>query len=153
MDDRAPPAGLLKRVPSATFHDARGRIWFGYTENRIAILERGRVTSYSGANGIDVGRIRVIRGQGPNYWVGGELGLAVFADGAFRSVITNSGERFGTVSGVIATADGTVWLNEMRGIIRIPAEEARQAAANPRHRVAFQLFDFLDGLPGLPQMN
>jgi len=149
-----PPPGLLERGPSATFHDSAGRIWFGYTESRVAILDRGRATLYTAKDGIDIGRIRVIRGKrGPHYWLGGELGLALFRAGRFRSIVARDGERFGTVSGIIETADGTVWLNEMRGVVRIPPDEARKAIADPAHRVAYQLFDFLDGLPGSPQMN
>lgn len=149
-----PPAGLLTRVPSATYHDSQGRIWFGYTENRVCLLDRGHVTRYTQKDGIDIGRIRVIRGRrGPHYWLGGELGLAIFRDGEFHSVAANGGERFGTISGIVETADGTLWLNEIRGIIRIAADEARKVIANPAHRVAYQLFDFLDGMPGSPQMN
>ncbi|HEX6094884.1 MAG TPA: triple tyrosine motif-containing protein [Thermoanaerobaculia bacterium] len=151
---RAPPPGLLARGPSATFHDSRGRIWLGYTENRVAILDGGRATVYTRDDGIDVGRIRVIRGRnGPHYWLGGELGLAVFDGGTFRSIVARDGTRFGTVSGIIETADGAVWLNEMRGVVRIAPEEARRAVADPSHRIAYQLFDFLDGMPGSPQMN
>jgi signal transduction histidine kinase/ligand-binding sensor domain-containing protein len=152
-DGRLPPAGLLTRVPSATFEDDRGRIWFGYTENRVRVLDRGRVTAYTGADGIDVGRIRVIRGRGPQYWFGGELGLAMFDRGKFHAVLTDKGMRFGTVSGIIATADGSLWLNEMTGIVRIPAEEVRKVVADPRYGIHYQLFDFRDGLPGSPQMN
>jgi signal transduction histidine kinase/ligand-binding sensor domain-containing protein len=150
----APPPGLLARGPSATFHDPHGRIWLGYTENRVALLENGRATVYTRDDGIDIGRIRVIRGRtGPHYWLGGELGLAVFAGGAFRGILARDGTRFGTVSGIIETADGAVWLNEMRGVVRIAPDEARKAIADPRHRVAYQRFDFLDGMPGSPQMN
>ncbi len=151
---RPPPDGLLARGPSATFHDSHGRIWFGYTGNRVALLDGGRATVYTRDDGIDIGRIRVIRGRtGPHYWLGGELGLAVFRDGTFRSIVARDGSRFGTVSGIIETADGTLWLNEVRGIVRIAVEEARKAMADPAYRVAVQLFDFLDGMPGSPQMN
>ena len=151
---RATPPGLLARGPSATFHDSRGRTWLGYTENRVAVLERGRATVYTRDDGIDIGRIRVIRGRtGPHYWLGGELGLALYDDGVFRSILARDGTRFGTVSGIIETADGAVWLNEMRGVVHISAEEAHKAVTDPTHRVAYQLFDFLDGLPGSPQMN
>lgn len=149
---RPPPAGLLSRVPSATFQDAQGRIWFGYTENRVRVLDRGTVRAYSSSDGLAIGRIRVIRGGGSRFWVGGELGLALFEAGRFRTVVTSSGEGFGTVSGIVQTADGAVWLNEMRGIVRIPPDEVRKLVGSD-HRVSFELFDFLDGLPGAPQMN
>jgi len=148
-----PPKGLLARGPSATFHDEQGRIWFGYTENRVALIDHGRVSFFTKSNGIDIGRIRVIRGHNPRFWFGGELGLAMFFDGRFHDVIRSGGDRFGTVSGIIETSDGAVWLNEMDGIVRISPDEVRRLAADPAYRVHVQRFDFLDGLPGSPQMN
>jgi signal transduction histidine kinase/ligand-binding sensor domain-containing protein len=147
------PAGLPDVSPSATYRDPQGRIWLGYKGNRIGLLERGAVRWFTNAHGIDIGRIRVIRGRGPHYWLGGELGLAVYRDGRFHAVRTQSGERFGTVSGIIETADGTLWLNEMRGVVRITASEIRALLRDPKRGIAFERFDLLDGLPGAPQMN
>ena len=150
---RAPPPGLLQRGPSATFRDSQGRIWFGYTENRAALLESGRARLYTSADGIDIGRIRVIRGRGPHTWFGGELGLALFRNGRFRSILTKSDEPFGTVTGIIATEDGALWLNEMRGIVRLSPQEVRRIVENPAYRPNPKIFDFLDGLRGSPQMT
>jgi signal transduction histidine kinase/ligand-binding sensor domain-containing protein len=147
------PAGLLDRVPSASYRDPTGRIWFGYTENRVYTLEGEHVQAYSHDDGIDVGRIRVIRGRGPLFWFGGELGLAVFSGGRFKTIRTSGGEPFGTVSGIVETPDGALWLNNLHGVIRISPEEVRQVAENPDHAVTYQTFDFLDGLPGAPQMT
>jgi signal transduction histidine kinase len=44
-------------------------------------------------------------------------------------------------------------LNEMRGIVQIPAEEIRRFVVDPNHRVKYRRFDYLDGLPGAPQMS
>src|SRR6185369_2548298 len=103
--NRTLPPGLLERTPSASYRDSAGRIWFGYTENRVVMLDGERVQAYSQDDGINIGRIRVIRGHGSQFWFGGELGLAFFDKGRFRTVRT-SGEQFGTVSGIIQTADG-----------------------------------------------
>jgi ligand-binding sensor domain-containing protein len=147
------PAGLLERVPSASYEDSTGRVLLGYTENRVAVVDGDQVRNYTQADGIDIGRIRVIRGRGPRYWLGGELGLALFENGRFRSVRTAHGDRFGTVSGIVETADGALWLNELRGVVRIDPEEVRRAGEDPNHAVTYQLFDFADGLPGGPQMD
>ncbi|HEV7766677.1 MAG TPA: two-component regulator propeller domain-containing protein, partial [Thermoanaerobaculia bacterium] len=147
------PAGLPQEGPSATFRDPQGRTWFGYTRKYVALLEGGRGRIYTRADGIDVGRIRVIRGSGAHKWFGGELGLALFRDGRFRSVLDENGKRLGTVTGIIETADGALWLNEMRGIIRLPPQEVRRILENPAHRAAVEVFDFNDGLRGSPQMN
>jgi signal transduction histidine kinase len=149
---RALPAGLLARTPSASYRDSAGRIWFGYTENRVVMLDGEHVQTYSQDDGIDIGRIRVIRGNGSQYWFGGELGLAFFNNGRFRTIRTR-GEPFGTVSGIILAADGSLWLNELHGVVHISPSEVQQLEANPDHFVTYRLFDFRDGLPGAPQMN
>ena len=151
--NRSKPSGLLERVPSASYQDPTGRIWLGYTANRVSLLDGEQVQNYTQDDGIDIGRIRVIRGRGPLFWFGGELGLAIFVDGRFRSVRTISDESFGTVSGIVETSDGALWLNELHGVVRISPEEIKRVAENPNHGVSYQLFDFSDGLPGAPQMN
>jgi len=115
-------------------------------------LDGERVQAYSKQDGINVGRIRVIRGSGSQFWIGGELGLASFNNGRFRTVQTR-GEPFGTVSGIVQTADGSLWLNELHGVVHISPSEVRQIEEDPDHPVTYQLFDFRDGLPGAPQMN
>lgn len=151
--NRPKPAGLLERVPSASYRDPTGRIWFGYTENRVYLLDGEQVRSYSRDDGLDIGRIRVIRGRGPHFWFGGELGLAVFINGHFRTVFKAGGDPFGTVSGIVETADGALWLNNLHGVVHLSPEEVRKLVENPDHEARYLTFDFLDGLPGAPQMN
>ncbi|HEY0047797.1 MAG TPA: two-component regulator propeller domain-containing protein, partial [Pyrinomonadaceae bacterium] len=100
---RKPPEGLPNRGPSASFHDERGRLWLGYTENRVFVLDNGQVKGYLNKDGIDVGRIKVIRGRGDNIWVGGELGLGFLKGDRFHTVSAN-GEQLETISGIIETA-------------------------------------------------
>lgn len=150
---RALPENLLARVPSASYHAPSGEIWLGYTENRVALLENNRARMFTSADGLDIGRIRVIRGRAAHLWFGGELGLAIFDGARFRSIRKTGGEAFGTVSGVVATADGALWLNEVHGVVYISPDEVRRAIENPDHQVSYRLYNFLDGLPGAPQMN
>ena len=150
---RAVPVGLPARGPSASYHAPDGRIWLGYTENRVCVLDRDHVDAYTDSDGIRIGRVRVIRGRGPHYWLGGELGLSMFNDGRFRTVASATGEPFGTVSGIVETSDGSLWLNEMRGVIHISADEIKRVVADSTYAVNFRRFDVHEGLPGAPQMN
>lgn len=149
---RQPPAGLPDRGPSASFEDERKRIWLGYTENRVYILDGERVQGFSSADGLEIGRIKVIRGRGGNFWFGGETGLAFFKDNRFHTV-KSDGKPFGAVSGIIVAANGDVWLNEIHGIINIPADEVQRLNENPERALKYRLYDFQDNLPGAPQMN
>jgi signal transduction histidine kinase/ligand-binding sensor domain-containing protein len=151
--NRKPPPALPARVPSASYRDPFGALWLGYTGNRVCHWGREQIRCYFASDGLNVGRIRVIRGAGPHYWLGGELGLALFQNGRFRTINAAGNEPFGTVSGLIATKDGSLWLNEMRGVVWIAPSEVRLLLANPNHAVRYQRFDYLDGLPGAVQMN
>lgn len=150
---RPPPAGLPERGPSASFHAPDGRIWLGYTENRVCVLEGDTVLAYTQADGIDIGRVRVIRGRADRIWVGGELGLALFDGGRFRTVACVGPEPFGTVSGIVDNAAEGLWLNEVHGVVHIPGTEVAQVVRNPAHSVRFRLYDVHEGLPGAGQMN
>ncbi len=151
LSDR--PKGVPMRGPSASYHDLAGRLWLGFSAGQVYVLDGERVTAYSQNDGLNVGAIKVIRGLGQHIWVGGELGLTFFSEGHFRRVTVAAGEQFGTISGIIETVDGGLWLNEMRGIVQISPEEIRRFIADPNHRVTYRRFDYLDGLPGAPQMT
>jgi len=145
--------GTFRYGPSATYQDPSGRVWFGYTSGHVCLLDGKQVTVFSKNDGLDLGRIKVIRGLGQHIWVGGELGLVFFSKGRFLRVAGADGEPFGTVSGIIETPDGGLWLNEMTGIVQIPPEEIRQFVADPSRPVNYRRFDYQDGLPGTAQMS
>ncbi len=146
------PKELPEKAPGASFQDQQGRVWLGYSNGSIYLINGQEIRSFSRVDGLDIGRIKVIRGRGAQIWVGGETGLAIFNNGRFTTVNT-AAEPFGSVSGIVETADGAVWLNEVHGIVSIPADESRQLFGNPDYRVRYRRYHILDGLPGGPQMN
>lgn len=150
---RTPPPGLPDRGPSASFSENSNVTWLGYTEDRVARIESGRVKMFSTADGLGVGRLRVIRKGADRIWAGGERGLALFDGSRFRTIRISPTARFGTVSGMVFSRDGAAWLNEVQGIVRISKEEVDRVVSDPEHEVTFRRFDYADGLPGAPQMN
>ncbi len=146
------PNGWPSSLPSSSFKDEHGRVWLGYSEGCVCVTDQDDIQSFSRDDGIDIGRIKVIRGRGEQIWLGGETGLAMFHNGLIRTV-NPEGEPFGAVSGIVETADGGLWLNETHGIIYIPPAESRQLLNDPDYRINYRLYNFLDGLPGGPQIN
>ena len=145
--------GTFKYGPSASYRDSSGRFWLGYTSGQIFLVDREHPTEFSKQDGLDLGRIKVIRGHADHIWAGGELGLEFFSNGRFWKVQPASGEPFGAVSGMISTPNTGLWLNEMKGIVQIPPEQIQELLAGPGHRVSCRRFDYLDGMPGTPQMS
>jgi len=146
------PKGVPEKGPSASFEDQQGRVWLGYSNGSVCLINGQEVQSFSHDDGLDIGKIKVIRGRGAQIWLGGETGLAVFNNGRFKTV-NAVGEPLGSVSGIVETADGAVWLNEIHGIICIPPEESRQLLDNPDYRITYHLYSILDGMPGGAQMS
>jgi signal transduction histidine kinase/ligand-binding sensor domain-containing protein len=150
--DGEKPKGLPEKGPSSSFQDRHGVVWLGYSNGSVCSIHGGQVRAFSRDNGPDIGWIKVIRGRGDQIWFGGESGIAVFDKGLFRKVSTAL-EQFGSVSGIIETADGSLWLSEIHGIVHIPSEEIRQFIEDSHHRVNYQLYTVLDGMPGGAQLN
>ena len=150
--DQTPPAGYPDGSPTAVFTDAGGAVWLAVADERVYRIAGGRMRTYAAGDGLAPGRISVIHGRGPHLWFAGDRGLTLYRDDRFHPVRTAGDEPFGGVSGLIETAAGDVWMNESQGIVRIPAGEVAQLLADPRHPAGYRRFDYLDGLPGAPQM-
>ncbi len=58
--------------------DAAGRLWFGYTKNRIALLDGDSVQMLGIDAGLNVGSVTAIGTRGEHTWIGGERGLMRF---------------------------------------------------------------------------
>jgi signal transduction histidine kinase/ligand-binding sensor domain-containing protein len=129
-----------------------GRVWLGYPKNRIKLVEADTavVRELSLADGLDLANVMSILPTATGAWVGGELGLTRFDGHRFHAVTQRGGRQLPSVSGIVATAEGDLWLSSSAGAIRIPAAEVQNVTANPRYSVRYELFDFLDGMSGTP---
>ncbi|MET0499432.1 MAG: triple tyrosine motif-containing protein [Steroidobacteraceae bacterium] len=138
--------------------DAKGSVWLGYTQNRIVRLDAGEAATYSGQDGLDLGTVLALNARRGNVWAGGERGLARFDGRRFQSVTGRSaaqttegdGRFFTSVTGIVETASGELWLNTGEGAIHIDAEQVRQLVSDPQRPVRYDLLDYLDGMPGVP---
>jgi signal transduction histidine kinase len=129
-----------------------GRIWIGFPKSRVRVWEprADGMRELSVAQGLDLGNIMTILPRAQETWVGGELGLARFDGKRFHSVTRQGGRQLPSVSGIVATADGDLWLNTTEGAMRIDREEVQRISTDPRYPVRYSSFDFLDGMPGTP---
>jgi signal transduction histidine kinase/ligand-binding sensor domain-containing protein len=142
----------LPREPAIVLTtDDSGRTWFGYTANRVALLQGGTVRLYTVEDGLNVGNVLAIHVKDQHVWVGGEFGLAMLAEGRFRTVTGRNGTAFRGTSGIVETSDGDLWLNGAIGITRIPADDVRRVLQDFSHQVEHERLDFRDGLEGSAQ--
>lgn len=128
--------------------DTRGRVWFGYTEGRVAMLEDGTVTLFTDSKRAPVGNVTAIYGQRKRVWAGGDLGLALFDGNRFVALQSETAGAFDNVTGIVETANGDVWLNSHVGIVHVVAAEVARVAADPTTRTRSEIFDALDDVQG-----
>ncbi|WP_426802420.1 sensor histidine kinase [Xanthomonas campestris] len=145
-------AGLPREPATSLTVDAAGRLWLGYVQNRLAVVDGDQVDVYSAADGLATGAVQVMAVSGRDVWIGGEKGLARFDGTRFHSVLNSEGLRFGGVTGLIQRAGRELWLNTNEGAVFIDANEVRNIVANPAHLARFRLFDHHDGFPGAAQV-
>jgi len=148
---RGGPPGLESGTPTTEYTDSGGRIWFGLQDGRLLTVAEGVVHLYSSRDGLALGAIKAVDSVSTHMWVGGENGLAVLRGPDFTPVLAYDGPGFGSVSGVIEADDGTLWVNENRGVLRISASEVAAILRDSSHATHFEVLNAVDGLPGIPE--
>jgi signal transduction histidine kinase len=130
------------------FTDTAGRVWFGFTNNQLAVLEGDRVRVFGPNDGIRVGNITAIHGRTSAIWIGGEFGLQQFDNGAFHAITAVNPQWLRGISGIVETAAGDLWLNGLFGIFHINRTEISTALTDPTSRVVGEHFGRREGMPG-----
>lgn len=139
----------IEQRPVFAYVDHSDRVWLGLGNGQLGLLAPdGRVSMYPlGLNAIGT----MSEDRDGVLWIGGDNGIARFANGTVVTVTTAAnglaGER---VKSVIADERGTVWAGTSAGIIRLERSEFDAVASNPRHRIRSVLYDETDGLLGMP---
>ncbi len=141
-------AGLPREPAIVLTTDDSGRTWFGYTANRVALLQDDSVRVYTTGEGVSVGNVLAIHVRGGHVWVGGEFGLARLVGGRFQRVTGRNGTVFRGTSGIVETPEGELWLHGSIGITRIPADEVLRVMDDSTYQVDNERLDFRDGLNG-----
>src|SRR6202012_3469518 len=117
------------------FTDSLGRVWFGYQDSRLAVLDHDRVRVFGPDDDLQVGTITAIYGQGPEIWIGGEFGLEMFDQGRFHKIAAADAQWLRGISGIVETANGDLWLNAISGIFHIRKAEISKSLKDPAYQV------------------
>jgi len=137
--------------PLVQTRDRLGRVWFGYRDSRLAVVQADKVQLYGAENGLRVGQVSAI-GVGRYTVVAGERRIALLNHGRFHMLhdIEDNMALEG-VTGIVETGSGDVWLNGFRGAVRIAAHDLEKALRTQVYTVPVEIFDAEDGFPGIAQ--
>ncbi len=144
----------LPREPAmSAATDSRGRVWLGFARNRIAMIDRDRVTLYSGNAGLALGNVTAVSGLGSRVWVGGEGGLGLFDAERFRMMATWDTDRIGGIKGIVSTDQGDLWLSQGTGVVHVENSAIVAKLASPRDSLRHDFLSARDGMIGQPQFR
>ena len=143
----------ISGTPRVDFADAAGRIWLGYRDNRIVIVDGDNVTALGSNQGVAIGDAKAFQQDGHNLWIGGSDGLGYMDGLRLKMVGLAEGGSLKNVTGIMFSAQSDMWVYTLDGVFQVPAKDVRQAEINSSYPMHSRKFDTLDGLPGFPALQ
>lgn len=140
------PAGA-GRIRVAVTDDA-GRVWFGYSGNAVVMIDGDRARAFDERDGLHVRGVSGIAANHRRTWVVGRDGLGVIDRDRVRMIPGFDAESVGRLSGVAEAADGSLWLNGGRGVVRVAPDEVERMLGTGEAPSHLRVFDYLDGVIG-----
>jgi signal transduction histidine kinase/ligand-binding sensor domain-containing protein len=144
--------GLPEVGAASALRLQRGDLWFGWRRNILARISGGHVTRFDASNGVNVGDILVLAERSDAVWLGGDHGIMVFDHGVFRAFMLNGGKALRRVSGLAFLSNGDLWINSSTGVFRVARDELSKWDGKPDYAPQARLFDYLDGMNGIPKL-
>ena len=139
---------LPRATPTSLSVDTEGRLWVGYVDERVGVIDHGGVDWLRNLNELPGGAISATYTRGEHVWIALQQGVFLNAHGHFYPLIENSGAAVTGVSGIIESEDGALWLNGNAGLTHVPVSEVNVFVKDPAHHVNAETFDYEDGLNG-----
>ncbi|MEP7305261.1 MAG: two-component regulator propeller domain-containing protein [Acidobacteriota bacterium] len=136
--------------------DRVGRIWSGFADGSLAVLDHGAIRVYRSADGLAPGAvIMIFEDRHGVVWVSTAGGVTEFADGRIRSVAAPRAFPDGLAPILIGDDDDRIWagVNSGSALIGFTRREFEAAATDPTRRLTYAFVDRTDGLRGQPVRN
>ncbi len=140
-----------EEAPSVVVVGPRDETWISYNDKIIRILA-GRISRFSQAEGLDIGKIQTILPTQTGALIGGDLGFAIYDGRTMRSLHVDQYPQFSRISGISQNNAGDIWAYGAAGLVHLRTQDLTLALAK-RTTLKFHAFDFRDGLPGPAQQD
>lgn len=140
---------LPEQACSSLALDARGQLLLGYADGRLRRMDATGIETFDAGHGLSVGPITAMLHHQDLLLVAGEAGLAArLGNGRFVPVRTDMAGVLEGITGMVADANGHLWLNGSRGLVRMESGLLRRTLRTGLP-VTPRLFDAIDGMPGI----
>lgn len=120
------------------------------SRNQLFVSRDNNLTEYGARDGLSAGTVKAVLALGAQAWIGGDAGLQYFDGTAFASVHTMTPDVFVPATGVVLDKQGSLWVQTLQGVVRVPRDEVQKFLANHDYKVSYRLYTSEDGIPGSP---
>jgi len=149
--------GESGRQCASILADRQDRVWagFGGGSGGVSLYENGRQRTFTERDGLAPGSVwQIVQGSDEAIWFAASGGVSRFKDGRFTTVTRTRAPITGVVPVLVLDRQGYVWIGIQSGavLLRFHAGEMDKIEKDPRHRLAYTLYDESDGLQPGTQM-
>jgi signal transduction histidine kinase/ligand-binding sensor domain-containing protein len=132
--------------------DRQDRVWAGFGGGGVALHEGDRVRTLTERDGLSPGSVwQIVQGNDDAVWFATSGGVSRYQNGRLTAITTAHAPLTGVVPVLVIDAQGYVWVGVQSGavLMRFHSGEMDAIQKEPRHRLAYMLYDESDGLlPG-----
>ncbi len=132
--------GFPNDTPYSIFMDRQGRLWTGYIDNRIAMLDANGGHIFIGDPEESIGIVECFLESSHGLLVGGSGGISTQRGQRLYKLLVKNTASLRGISGLLEAENGDVWANGLQGIVRIPAYEIVKAIHSSGYRMQTELF-------------
>lgn len=142
--------GIAEMAATSLWSDSRGRVWLGYTDSRLSMVDGSKVRVFDQAPSLRLGSIRKFEEYDDAILVAGDEGMAILLGGQLHPIRLQPPMRILGPLGLLVARNGDVWINQAANLLRIPASQMRMAMQEPDALLGADVFDYRDGREGAP---
>jgi signal transduction histidine kinase/ligand-binding sensor domain-containing protein len=147
--------GESARHCSSILGDRQDRVWAGFGGGGVDLYEDGRARALTERDGLAPGSVwQIVQGDDDAVWFLTSGGISRYHHDHFTSVTRAHAPITGVVPVLVLDSEGYVWVGVQSGaaLMRFHEGELDKIENEPRHRLAYRLYDESDGLEPGSQM-
>ena len=130
--------------------DRNGRLWLSWSDGHVGYMDATNAGIFD-AKDVSLGPIYAIWPGKAHTWLGGEDGVAFTASNHVTPLWSGTDNPFKTVTGIVETERGELWINAAEGLYRIDQQGVTDLLSGHHPKPAsMSLFSQEDGLQGGP---
>ena len=136
-------------TPIIAYAGNSGRLWFGYTDNRIGELVDGVMRSIVTDAASGIGNVQSLLEINGKLVAGGEKGMVWINAGGNRILLPEHRNMFRGVTGMALDQQQNLWVHSVDGIYHIEQAELNQFWNKPGQKLKWESFAATDGVRGV----